>query len=83
MRSSASLVIGDARTAADHVAFDVRHARCFANLTAQVQIRITGKGVCLQQTGEVGKVTLRMRRKGSPRAQIPNNQLLCPESAAQ
>ena len=24
-------------------------------------------GVCLQQTGEVGKVTLRMRRKGSPR----------------
>jgi hypothetical protein len=36
----------------------MRHARCFVNLTAQVQIRITGEGVCLQYAREVGKVTL-------------------------
>jgi len=30
------------------------------NLTVQVQIRITGEGVCLQYAREVGKVTLWM-----------------------
>jgi len=38
----------------------MRHARCFVNLTVQVQIRITGEGVCLQYAREVGKVTLWM-----------------------
>ena len=38
----------------------MRHARCFANLTAEVQIRITGERICLQYAGEVGKVPLRM-----------------------
>jgi len=36
------------------------HARCLPNLTAHVQLCITGECVCLQYALEVGKVSLRV-----------------------